>query len=764
MSELFKDQEEHKKKGPVFDVSRSMNAEVEEEQERRRRRQEEQRKWIENDPNRLNKSQTYKGSQRLLPDEEAAKKELKKDYFKITEPVVAWEEAKYPQMPDELHKLMKDILNDNKRMTKSHFGKVKDAVQDLAKADSDELKGYFINRLIIAASDYLDTSTKKTSEHRIRNCTRLISQLRNYKRTVLTEQERIERKNAGKDKEAREIIRYKTALEALKSDTIMPYPGTENEAKLNTYVDEINGMGMIFAMQYNKYISACDVYLSKKNKPQDGRRYIEKLRTKAEKELKIFNNALTEFLSENRTKKDITWGEAIERRTNNRIELDTKKTGNSGADTSDVYKLKRGSSSFAYFKKEENLGESIPDCWRNIFNKYSGAKISSEARRVLDRLNDALIKDFAKMSKVSDPLKKDKAERAFYDDFCRRAIQNKNFYKRMADPNNELMEELVSEKKYECWETIRGIGTIEPELVSFVCNVMKEFVKKTNAFSIATRVANIKAGSNLSGRNVATYRMAVALGIDSSVARSETAEITMNGRAVFGNLMDEAKGKDAFAARRNGIKYSGKAACDLATMHIFDLICGQVDRHTSNYYVESEQGLISTVKMIDNDMAFGLLDTASMEKGKQVLPGFTMQAIAAMPEVVKKRIREMDKKTLEILLEDILSAEEIEAAYKRLEFIKRKIIEFEDECATKRKSADKSVRYEQYCMRFEEYRGLKYQYDMLEAAGQQKNAQEQQKAMEKVSYLQIPNMEDKDTLMTRMQEFKEIHEKDKWDA
>ena len=67
-------------------------------------------------------------------------------------------------------------------------------------------------------------------------------------------------------------------------------------------------------------------------------------------------------------------------------------------------------------------------------------------------------------------------------------------------------------------------------------------------------------------------------------------------------------------------------------------------------------------------------------------------------------------------------------------------------------------------MRFEEYRGLKYQYDMLEAAGQQKNAQEQQKAMEKVSYLQMPNMEDKDTLMTRMQEFKEIHEKDKWDA
>ena len=47
---IFKDKEEQLNKGPVFNVSASRNADVEEELERRRRRREEQERWMMNAP------------------------------------------------------------------------------------------------------------------------------------------------------------------------------------------------------------------------------------------------------------------------------------------------------------------------------------------------------------------------------------------------------------------------------------------------------------------------------------------------------------------------------------------------------------------------------------------------------------------------------------------------------------------------------------------------------------------------------------------
>lgn len=766
MGDLFKDKEEQKNKGPVFNVSESQNADVQEELERRRRRQEEQRRWIENDPNRLEKRATQMaGKSKIHQSEEAAKKTLERDYVKISEPTVEWKEAEFPAMPEELQKLMKEILKDDRRMSKSRFGRVKDAVQDLAKAQNDQLKEYFVDRLIIEARDYLNKATVRTYEYRIKNCSKLLSGLREYKKSYISEQALIDKKAAGNDKEAQEVVRCKNGIEALKSNVIIPYPGTGDKLKLQQYKDEINNMGLIFAMQYNKYIYACDMYLTKKHLAKDGRSYVDRLRIKAEKELRIFNNALTDFLSESRTVKDITWGDALARRINNRVEINTKKSKNIGAGTSDVYKIKRGTSAYGYFKAEEKIGRDTADCWKNVFDRYDqDRELSEDERKALYGLNESLKKDFEIIENETDAAKKQMLIRNFYQEVCVSALKGYRFYATMAKPGNKAMQEAVKKKNYNCWRYFRTLGTKDPGLVKYAAGIMDEFCKKLNSFTIATRGAEIKPGSNITGRNVATYRMAVILGAERCVARSETAQIKVNGKGTFGNLMEEAQGKDAYAVAMQGAKYTADCIEDMANMHVLDMICGQVDRHKGNYFLNSQMGMAGSVKMIDNEMAFGNLNAEKLEKGVNSLPAFNMMAIAVMSDEVRKRIKDLDKKTMELLLEDVLSADEISAAANRLKFIQEKIRLYEEDSARMGRSSNPKERFERYCMGFKSYRAYKYQFEVLSAAEKMGKNKADRLPVDSISYLQLENMDDKKTLQKYMNNFKKAHAKDKWDA
>ncbi len=774
MGDLFKDKEEQKKKEPVFNVSDYRNADVLAEEERRKRIREEQRKWIENDPNRLEnrahemaeKNRLHQGEkEKIYHSEEEAKKSLEKDYFKITEPTVKWEEAKFPTMPEELHKIMKDILNDDKRMSKSRFGRVKEAVQNLAKADNEQLQEYFVDQLILETRDYLNKATGRTYEHRINNCSKLLSGLRELKKTYISEQESIEKKAAGNDKEAKEVIRYKSGIEALKSNLIPPYPGKSDKAKLKSYQEEINNTGIIFTMQYNKYIAACDRYLNKKNLPRDGKSYVEKLMNKAEKELKIFNNALTDFLDESRELKDITWGDAITRRVDNRVELNTKKAKNVGAGTSDVFKIKRGTSEYGYFKAEENLGRDTADCWNIIYNKYNNDKeLGENERKALNGLAESLKKDFENIENEKDAAKKQAMIRSFYKEVCGGALKGYRFYNTMAVPGNKSMQEMVQKRNYNCWQYFRKLGTDDPKMVNFVAAIMEEFCRKYNSFAIATGSAKIKPGSNITGRNVATYRLAVMLGAERCVARSETAQIKFNGKDAFGNLMEEAKGKDGYDWSKSGAKYSSQCIEDMANMHVLDMICGQVDRHQGNYFLNGGAERIDSLKMIDNEMAFGNLEAGDLERGVNSLPAFDMISIAVMSDDVKKRIKDLDKKSIELLLEDVLSTEEINAASNRLKFIQEKIRLYEEENARKGRSADPKERLEKHCMGFKEYKAYKYQYEMLKKAEKIKKKEDKNPPVDKVSYLQYSNMESKAVLKKNMDNFMKQHEKDELNA
>ncbi|MBR6257305.1 MAG: hypothetical protein IKR23_08000 [Lachnospiraceae bacterium] len=736
MGDLFKNTEKQKDDKPVFDVTTGRNADIEEELERRKRQKDEQQKWM-NPP----------------------------VYFKITEPVVPWEEVRYPDMPEELHDLMREILNDNSRMTRSHFGKLKDAVQAAANAQGPEMKELRLAQLLIAGREYLETSTSKTNKRRVTNCKKLVQQLTDYRRKAEIERERVEKKNAGDDKDAQTIVRMSEALESLKKDSIRPYPADGSEEQISAYKKEISGMGMFFSMRYNKLISACDVYLSKKKKPQVAREHYKAIKEKAEAELKIFNNALTDFLIENSTRREISWGDALIMRTGSVIRLDTSKERDMGAGTSTVYRIERGTSGYDYFKAEERIGENIEDCWDQVYKRFNvkGA-LTAEQENCLKMIDEALREDIKELGK--DPKTKEQKERTFYSDFVENSAKTENFYGNFAS-DDEGMEKIVKSRTYKIYKTLRRLESRYDTDVDFIVKVMNAFDKSFNCYRIATKAAKIKEGSILSTRNVATYRMAVALGIEESVSRSETAQIEKDGIEVYGNLMQEAKGKKAISAAGRSRKYTYSAKCvsDMAMMQVFDLICGQVDRNGTNYFVTTDESSISSIRMIDNDMAFGDIRPEELAEGNLRLPPFDMQLIPAMPAHFKRRILELDRKGVTLLLEDLLTVEEIDAAVKRLEFIKEKIRDYDREQEKKARSAEASDKLKTKCMQYEEYRSYVYQLHVRERLEQERQKFMNREitrlpAMGNISYLMDNNIPDTETLKQKIEDFENSHKKE----
>ena len=764
---IYKDKNEQLNKGPVFNVSASQNAEVEEELERRRRKREEQEKWMLNAPENKAKENEINRS-RIFSDEETAKQQLQKDYIKITEPVNPWQEERFPEFSKELNDLLKAVTADNSRMSRSHFGLVKEAVSQLAIAQNDDLRRYYLDLVYAAVGDYIDRSNEKTNKGRLERVIKLREEIKDHKRKLLSERERVEKLNASGDKDAGLIVKYWEAIEILKTDTIRSYPMGDDPEELNAYHKEINGMGMMFAMQYNKLISACDNYLSKMGKPAVAREHYEKMKKDAEAELKIFNNALTDFLSSSR-RREVTWGDALSERTGNRISIDTKTAKDLGAGTSTVFKVKRGLPGFDYFKEEETIGRNSEDCWNRLYNEYGSGDLSGNDMAIIRNINSSLRDDLKKIDNETDPEKRKTAGEQFYRLIIANAIGIKNFF-RNAALKEEYAAYMTKGNDYKIITLLKKYGEVQPENVDRVCEILNTFAKSYNSYYIATNEAGIKEGSNLSVRNVATYRMAVALGIEESVARSETARIEKNKKTVYGNLMAEAKGRKASSAgKKKDKKYTSKCVCDMAMMQVFDLICGQIDRNGSNYYVSETAEGINSIKMIDNDMAFGNLKPDDLMKGRNAMPMFMDVLILTMPDRFRRRILEMDKKTMSFMLEDILSTEEINAAARRLEIIKNKIRTAQNQLDDMKNSDDKEERFEAYCMEFEEYRALNYQLELLK----HKNNEDERfrkrelKTKPKISYytyLIENNMLSEEELDKRIRQFKDMHKKDKWDG
>ena len=182
--------------------------------------------------------------------------------------------------------------------------------------------------------------------------------------------------------------------------------------------------------------------------------------------------------------------------------------------------------------------------------------------------------------------------------------------------------------------------------------------KKRTESITSYEMARVERGSTISDRNVSTSIMAEGLGVEDIVARSQT--ILMkdhHGNVIRANSMEKAEGveigklrdeaakaekEDAEQKAASGSKepllkvvvtLTPNALVQLSDLHVFDMICGQVDRKDSNYIVQYQKmppdeenkavWYVTSVKAIDNDMAFGNLTLQDVkDKGTGELAEF----------------------------------------------------------------------------------------------------------------------------------------------
>ncbi len=166
--------------------------------------------------------------------------------------------------------------------------------------------------------------------------------------------------------------------------------------------------------------------------------------------------------------------------------------------------------------------------------------------------------------------------------------------------------------------------------------------KKRNETSTARDNPEINYGSIISDRNVSTSIMADRLGMTDIVARSQTVLMkSASGEIVSANSMEEAKGErgsdieaqikeleEADAKKRAkeanpgpplkiSLIYTPDVLIKMCDLMVFDIICGQTDRHNGNYMLSvtkqprGEDGqaiwIVTDVKAFDNDLSFGNL-------------------------------------------------------------------------------------------------------------------------------------------------------------
>jgi hypothetical protein len=218
---------------------------------------------------------------------------------------------------------------------------------------------------------------------------------------------------------------------------------------------------------------------------------------------------------------------------------------------------------------------------------------------------------------------------------------------------------------------------------------LSQYTKRVFQRRACTNIG-IKIGSVVTERNVATSRMAQLFGVEDMICDSRTAVLKQNNSYTKGCLMEEAKGVTTGQARSEAknelrkISYSDNAISQLFSMQIFDIICGQVDRHRDNFFVETdtnEEGTavsITSVKGFDNDTSFGTLLFKRLEHGFNRIAPVNVENLKGVPIRLVNTIMHLDRHTIDHLFCDILSRAELDAIWNRLSGVRDKFSEISD--------------------------------------------------------------------------------------
>lgn len=186
--------------------------------------------------------------------------------------------------------------------------------------------------------------------------------------------------------------------------------------------------------------------------------------------------------------------------------------------------------------------------------------------------------------------------------------------------------------------------------------------------------ARIVTGTRMDTRNVGMSRIAQLLGKPGLIAHSTSMEVETEDGIQKGVFMEFARGHDytheaADPIFSQPIHYeTGAAQSQMADLQVLDLICGNVDRHTGNMFYdiredENHNLYLAGIQGIDNDTSFGTLTAEDIQYGQDRLVGYS--SLACINADTASAVMGLDKPALEYALKDILSQEEINAAWSR---------------------------------------------------------------------------------------------------
>ena len=225
----------------------------------------------------------------------------------------------------------------------------------------------------------------------------------------------------------------------------------------------------------------------------------------------------------------------------------------------------------------------------------------------------------------------------------------------------------------------------------YMGHVVMKMKKNRQMRLLATKRAGIKDGEDLTKRNVATKRLADMLKLNDLVVDTKLADVTVGNKKINGITMGHAEGissseiQDMAEAEKKKVSYSPEAYKQILSLQVLDVLCGQVDRHSSNFlcsYTKDEKGnyIIDKITAIDNDLSFGNLSYDKFKDYGDSLqgPGRSIEKNGElqMPAIdydLAINILNLKPSDLEYQMKDLLSKSEREALVDRLKGVQRVI-------------------------------------------------------------------------------------------
>lgn len=474
--------------------------------------------------------------------------------------------------------------------------------------------------------------------------------------------------NTRKDRKGNEIedsIEMKNVKTAL--NKITSYYANQEIASTK---EDFDGQLKSLLEDYGKLISSCDTYISTKSnlwkKISRGQSYarlemVKQIRAKASTEKSRLKSRATDVFNqcnviknknENENDSDRPlWVNVLAEVRTEHLDLDKAKFENIKDSIEIKYAITKDEKTVAYLKEdrfikpvEENTRYQEQIALLNEDKKIKYRRLSRLMVQFIENGNldyyaNLYGKEMGKLALVKNEIS---------DEFLKWAVVFANM--------NEVKELNKAQKDSE---------TLKKDLLKYAeCYYNHAFQRK-----FEKKEAKISEGSNITSRNVATYRLAELLGLSNLVPAAKKIKY-LDARDSKNGVIIEAVQGEHLSKVEEKINYSDQQLLQINSIQIFDFIAGQVNRKTDNIMVSyDDESNVTDIKLIDNEMSFGKRDYNSMLRH---LGNKSKPEIQQVDEQLYDQIMSITDEVLDYVFADnMLSKGELKALKSRLHGIQK---------------------------------------------------------------------------------------------